>query len=122
MSNVLNLSFLLKIIRMSKMSKKNVNKKPQDLKKEYDSEITKEDIDALGTKGLSMDTGDDRLLEKRKKKIDFTGKDLDIPGRDTTHSANKKNLKDEENTLYGQGSESKEGLEAPERANTNKSK
>lgn|SRR5680860_796169 len=104
------------------MSKKNVYKKLQDSKEEYNPDVTKEDIDALGKKGLSMDAGDDRLLEKRKKDIDFSGKDLDIPGRDPINNAKTKNLKDEENTLYGQGAESKEGLEAPERANTDKSK
>ncbi|SDD96311.1 hypothetical protein SAMN05421636_102449 [Pricia antarctica] len=107
------------------MSKKNINKKPQETQEtseKYNSEVTKEDIDALGKKGLSMDGGDDRLLEKRKKDIDFSGKDLDIAGRDATNNTNTKNLKDEENTLYGQGTESKEGLEAPERANTDKSK
>lgn len=104
------------------MDKKKANKKLQGNKEKYNPEITKDDIDALGKKGLSMDTGDDRLLEKRKKKIDFSGKDLDIPGRSTTNNANTKNLKDEENTLFGQGGESKEGLEAPERANKDKSK
>lgn len=111
------------------MDKKDVNKKLQDTnnklqdtKKGYNPEITKDDIDALGKKGLSMDGGDDRLLEKREKEIDFAGADLDVPGRGTTNNANTKNLKDEENTLYGQGAESKEGLEAPERANTDKSK
>ncbi|WP_373517871.1 hypothetical protein [Pricia sp.] len=103
------------------MIKKNVNKKPQDVKEEYNLEVTKEDIDALGKKSLSTYGGDDRLLEKRKKDIDFSGKDLDIPGRGAINTANTKNLKDEENTLYGQGAESKEGLEAPERANTDKS-
>lgn len=104
------------------MEKKNVNKKPQDTKERYNPEITKDDMDALGKKGLSMDGGNDRFLEKREKTIDFSGKDLDIPGRDILNNVNTKNLKDEENTLYGQGSESKEGLEAPERANADKSK
>lgn len=104
------------------MSEKNVDKKPQKTKENYNSEVTQEDMDALGSKGLSMDTGDDRLLEKRKKKVDFTGKELDVPGRDTQNNAKTQNLSDEENTLFGQGSESKKGLEAPERANTDKSK
>ncbi len=104
------------------MDKKNVNKEPEKTKEDYNSEVTKKDVDALGSKGLSMDTGDDRLLEKRKGKLDFTGKDLDVPGRDIPNKSNTKSLKDEENSLYGQGAESKEGLEAPERANTDKSK
>ncbi|MGB7393373.1 MAG: hypothetical protein WA913_03165 [Pricia sp.] len=106
------------------MDSKNVDvdKELQNKKEKYDPDVTQEDIDALGSKGLSMDTGDDRILEKRKQKLDFTGDNLDVPGRDTTNNTTTKNLKDEENTLYGQGSESKKGLEAPERANTDKSK
>ena len=104
------------------MDKKDESKKTANAKEGYNSDVTQRDIDALGSEGLSMDTGDDRMLEKRKKKLDFTGKDLDVPGRDTVNKANPTNLKDEENTLYGQGAESKESLEAPERANTDKSK
>ncbi|MDT7829400.1 hypothetical protein RQM65_12040 [Pricia sp. S334] len=110
------------------MKKKDEEKEPKKSKEKYNSEVTKENINALGSQGLSMDTGDDRLLEKRnqssgeaKRETDFTGKNLDIPGRDIPNTANTKKLKDEENTLYGQGAESKEDLEAPERANTDKS-
>jgi len=79
---------------------------------------TKVDLDALPKKGLSMDTGDDRLLQNRKEEIDFTGKDLDIPGKEGSNVSESSGITDEENTLYGQGSEHKENLEAPERANT----
>lgn len=83
--------------------------------KKYNANITKDDLKALGKEGLRMDTGDDRLLEKRKDAIDFAGKNLDIIGRnDTAPSANKK-LKDEENSLYGQGGERNENLEHTER-------
>ena len=104
------------------MDKKDEKKKTDKAKEGYNSDVTQNDIDALGSEGLSMDTGDDRMLEKRKKELDFTGKDLDVPGRDSVNKGNTTNLKDEENTLYGQGAESKESLEAPERANTDKSK
>lgn len=99
-----------------------MDKKKQH-KTTYNSEVTKEDIDALGKKNLSMDAKDDRPLQDRKKPVDFTGKDLDVPGRDDVSvSKNKKiKLKDEENSLYGQGGERKENLEAPERANSSKS-
>ena len=83
----------------------------------YNSEVTKEDLEALGAKGLRRDDGDDKMLNTREQPIDFAGKNLDIPGRDTINNATK-NLNDEENTLYGQGSESKKGLESPKRANT----
>jgi hypothetical protein len=68
-----------------------------------------------------MDTGDDRLLQNRKEGIDFTGKDLDVPGTNASNVMPSAGISDEENTLYGQGDERKENLEAPERANTNKS-
>ena len=91
----------------------NVDKTLQTEKGKYDSEITKDDIDTLGPKGLSMNTDDDSLLKKRERKLDFTGKDLDVPGRGMGHNPPTKNPKDEENTLYGQGAESKNGLEEP---------
>lgn len=103
------------------MDNKNVDEIPQNSKENYDSDVSPKENDALRDKGLSMDSGDDRLLERRQQKIDFTGKGLDVPGRQTLNNANTKNLNDEENTLYGQGAESKDGLEAPERANMDKS-
>lgn len=62
-----------------------------------------------------MDTGDDSMLEKRKEKIDFAGEDLDVSGRDEKNLANSLKLKDEENSLYGQGGENNENLETTER-------
>jgi hypothetical protein len=93
------------------------NKKNKDVveAKKYNANITDEDIMALGKKGLSMDTGDDKMLEKRKEKIDFTGEDLDVPGRHEKNLNNNLNLKDEENSLYGQVGESNENLETTER-------
>ncbi|WP_089118715.1 hypothetical protein [Cellulophaga lytica] len=98
--------------------KKNIQK--NDTKTTYNPNITDEDLQAIGKKGLSVDTGDDELLQNRKERIDFQGKDLDIPGRNETKKSSKNSLTDEENSLYGQGGELKENLEAPERANTNK--
>ena len=87
-------------------------------KPKYDSTVTKEDLDALGKKGLSPDGGDDRLLQEREEDIDFSGKALDIPGRARTNKSKSPKLRDEENTLYGQGGDNKENLEEPERSNT----
>ncbi|PKA97674.1 hypothetical protein B0O79_1343 [Flavobacteriaceae bacterium MAR_2009_75] len=86
----------------------------KESKPKYNSEITEEDKNTLGDRGVRRDNGDDRMLQNRKQRLDFTGKDLDVPGRT---SNNVKNLKDEENKFYSQGSESKRGLEEPERAN-----
>ncbi|GAA4232625.1 hypothetical protein GCM10022291_07810 [Postechiella marina] len=95
--------------------------KENNKKQDYKSDITKDDLQAIGKKGLRADSEADRLLLNRKEKVDFTGKDLDLPG--ITHKTKNisKIIADEENTLYGQGGESKENLEAPERANLNKS-
>lgn len=80
--------------------------------KKYNSEITKEDIQALGDKAgnLRNDNGDDELLKNKVTK-DFSGKDLDVSGRKTRKNVNKKTLKDEENQLYSIGSDDNENLE-----------
>src|SRR5689334_15710291 len=44
------------------------------------SNLTKEDLQALGPRDQSLDEGDDELLRLRKNKVDFAGKDLDVPG------------------------------------------
>ena len=92
----------------------------QNTAAKYNSEITKDDINAIGKKGLRADSKDDRLLLDRKESIDFKGEDLDIPGRNQSNATSKKGITDEENTLFGQGGEHKENLEAPERSNTSR--
>ncbi|MCB0382416.1 MAG: hypothetical protein KDD05_03720 [Psychroserpens sp.] len=76
----------------------------------YNPEITEADKLALGDTDGNLKKGlsDDTLLKKREKEIDFTGKDLDVPGRNTK---SKRKLKDEENQLYSQGSADNENLE-----------
>ncbi|SFB83468.1 hypothetical protein SAMN04489722_10154 [Algibacter lectus] len=87
----------------------------------YNSNITEDDISALGKKGLRADSEDDRLLLDREESIDFQGKDLDIPGRSKSGINTTQIITDEENTLFGQGGEDKKNLEAPERANVSRS-
>ena len=79
----------------------------------YNSEITKEDLNALGEKQRNQrkDNGDDQKLENRENSVDFTGKELDIPGRNLTENATVSKLKDEENQLYSQGGDTKSNLE-----------
>ncbi|WP_282115786.1 hypothetical protein [Cellulophaga baltica] len=79
--------------------------------KKYNSNVTEDDLQALGKKGLSMDTGDDSLLQDRKGRIDFSGEDLDVPGRHEVNLTPNLGLKDEENSLFGQGGDDKENLE-----------
>ena len=76
------------------------NKKPN-----YNSNVTKEDVQALKERPD---------LKNRKDKTDFTGKNLDIPGRKLPKEKNNKTLKDEENTIYAKGSSSNENLERSE--------
>lgn len=93
----------------------------ENSKKTYQSEITKEDINAIGKKGLRADSEDDRLLLDREDPIDFKGKDLDVPTGEKSNLTSTQGLTDEENKLFSQGGARKENLEAPERANTSRS-
>ena len=79
--------------------------------KTYNSDITEEDLNALGekTRNKRKDQGDDQQLNERERDVDFVGSDLDIPGRNLPK--NKKTLKDEENQLYSQGGSGNEDLE-----------
>lgn len=81
--------------------------------KAYNSEITKEDLNALGEKrkNIRTDQGDDQQLNKREKKVDFAGADLDVPGRNLPKNKTHKTVKDEENQLYSQGGSGNEDLE-----------
>ncbi len=82
-------------------------------KEAYNADITKEDLNALGEKVVHQrtDKGDDAMLRERKKDVDFSGSDLDIPGRNTSKDSTNKKLKDEENQLYSQGGSGNEDLE-----------
>lgn len=71
---------------------------------EYNSDVTPREKERLNTENVHNDGGDDEILRDRKRKADFEGKDLDVPGSDSA----KKNhgplgLKDEENDVYSQG-------------------
>lgn len=75
------------------------------------SEVTSEDLQALGPKNLSMDGGDDEQLRQRKKPVDFAGKDLDVPGAEADDAREAIGSEDEENNLYSLGGDGKENLE-----------
>ncbi|WP_370390738.1 hypothetical protein [uncultured Winogradskyella sp.] len=104
------------------MSGKENNTKKKELNRTkvkavpYNPNITEDDFFAIGKKGLSLKREDDILLLRRKETNDFTGNDLDVP---KPNRSDKKatSLRDEENSLYGQGGETKEHLEEPRRAN-----
>ncbi len=82
-------------------------------KKDYNSDITKEDLNALGekNKNIRTDQGDDKQLNKRERDVDFVGSGLDVSGRNLPKNKTHKTIKDEENQLYSQGGSGNEDLE-----------
>ena len=81
--------------------------------KKYNSELTNADKPKLGERAENQRNdhkGDEAQLENRSLPVDFTAKNLDIPGRTNATLANN-NLKDEENEHYSQGSGHNDHLE-----------
>lgn len=76
----------------------------------YDPNITKQDLNTLSQKNVHTDGGDDQQLRDRIEKVDFAGKDLDVPGRNKAKKSNT-GFRDEENQLFSQGGEGNENLE-----------
>ena len=85
--------------------------KTEDKKEQsYNADLTQLDKDILNQKNIHNDGGADEQLRNRKKEVDFTGSDLDIPtGAKTTNQTT--GLKDEENKLYSQGGSRNNNLE-----------
>ncbi|WP_291967417.1 hypothetical protein [Maribacter sp.] len=79
----------------------------------YNPDITSEDLQALGekVKNIRTDNGDDSQLNSRNQKVDFAGKDLDVPGRSLPQNKKVNTLKDEENQLYSLGGAENDNLE-----------
>jgi len=85
---------------------KNVkDKTTEELARE--ARVTKEDLQALGPKdaNLSDDGGDDEQLIERKKKVDFSGDDLDVPGSELDDAQERIGSEDEENNSYSDAGE-----------------
>ena len=68
-----------------------------------ESDLTKDDLDALGPEDLSMDGGDDEDLLDREHPVDFSGEDLDIPGSELDDDDEEIGSEDEENNSYSHG-------------------
>lgn len=69
-----------------------------------ESDVTNEDLEALGPKDLSMDMGDDeKLLKNRVWPVDMAGEDLDIPGSELDDENEAIGSEDEENNSYSLG-------------------
>tara|TARA_R110002096_G_scaffold108787_2_gene238010 strand:- start:2162 stop:2509 length:348 start_codon:yes stop_codon:yes gene_type:complete len=102
-----------RILNLKEIMKENEKNKSNEKKAKYNPEVTTKNIDALGERIVEQKKdleGDDAQLLNRQKKVDFTGNDLDVPGRDAPRTKQGK-LKDEENELYSQGSGHNDHLE-----------
>ena len=80
----------------------------KNTKKAADSDLTKEDFEALGPKDLSLDGGDDEQLKHRVWPVDFAAKDLDVPDQERLDALGQG---DEENDHYSLGGDEKDSLE-----------
>lgn len=76
-----------------------------------DSDLTPEDIEALGPKDLSMDLGDDEQLKHRVYPVNFSGDDLDVPGSELDDEEESIGSEDEENNSYSIGGDDHDDLE-----------
>lgn len=88
-----------------KQNKDDVQKSNKNLTDE--SKVTKEDLEALGPKSanLSDDGGDDEQLLNREKPVDFTGKQMDVPGSELDDAQESVGSEDEENNFYSTSNE-----------------
>lgn len=86
---------------------KNINEDGEEQRSE--SDVTDEDLEALGPKDLSMDMGEDeQLLKNRVWPVDMAGEDLDIPGSELDDENEAIGSEDEENNSYSIGGDSHE--------------
>lgn len=72
-----------------------------------EAKVTKEDLQALGPKNanLSHDGGDDEQLIERRRKVDFSGDGLDVPGSELDDEQERIGSEDEDNNLYSNADE-----------------
>lgn len=87
---------------------------PRDMQNDGDnseteeSDVTEEDMQALGPKDLSMDMGEDEQLRNRVWPVDMAGEDLDVPGSELDDASEAIGSEDEENNSYSLGGDSHE--------------
>jgi hypothetical protein len=83
-----------------------------DLIKDEASNVTDEDLQALGPIDLSLDMDEDeKLLKQRTQPVDFAAEDLDIPGAELDDENEALGSEDEENNSYSLGGDNHENLE-----------
>ncbi|GAA0878247.1 hypothetical protein GCM10009119_12150 [Algoriphagus jejuensis] len=75
-----------------------------------EAQVTKEDLEALGPRdrNLREDGGDDEMLRERKRKVDFSGDGLDVPGSELDDQQEQIGSEDEENNSYSNADEEKD--------------
>lgn len=75
-----------------------------------ESDVTAEDLQALGPRDLSMDGGEDEILRNRVWPVDMAGQDLDVPGLEGEEQAERDSVgkEDEENDFYSLGGDAHE--------------
>jgi hypothetical protein len=76
-----------------------------------EADVTEEDLMALGSRGLSMDGGDDEVLRTKTYPIQSGDEDLDIPGAELDDLNEQIGSEDEENNYYSLGGDNHENLE-----------
>jgi len=83
----------------------NLEEENSDLGRPNESDVTQEDLQALGPEDLSMDMGEDEALKNRVWPVDMAAEDLDVPGvPDDNNSMNQAIApEDEENDFYSLG-------------------
>jgi hypothetical protein len=94
--------------RMEKPIPKNLilDEDDMDFATGNESDVTKEDLEALGPKDLSLDMGDDEIvLKNRVWPVDMAGEDLDVPGAENSGDIQNEAIgsEDEENDFYSLG-------------------
>lgn len=70
-----------------------------------EADLTKDDLQALGSLNRSNDGGDDELLDDLAIGPDFSGDDLDVPGAELDDDMENLGSEDEENNYYSRGQE-----------------
>lgn len=74
-----------------------------------ESDVTDEDLEALGPKDLSMDMGEDeQILKNRVWPVDMAGVDLDVPGAELDDENEAIGSEDEENNSWSLGGDAHE--------------
>jgi hypothetical protein len=94
-----------------KLNTDEVSSEDAEAKAKNTFDVTDEDMEALGPKDLSLDMGDDEQLKQRKRPVDFTGEDLDVPGTELDDDQEEVGSEDEENNSYSLGGDDKNNLD-----------